>query len=302
MTPDEIIEALTSYTGRFPREAVQAATEQLAEVAELLLASLDAAVTDPDRVIAEDGMLHMYALYLLGHARDQRAFLPLVRMAHLPETQVDGLLGDTITEQLSIALASTCPDWELLKPLVEDVDAYEYCRSAALEAMMCMVAEGNLDPSQVLEYCYHLLNGGMARDDSYVWCGLFSAAVDLGVGPCEPALRSIYREGPVGPDYISPEEVEQLLSDPKPRYAMTYERMHYRYLKDCVSEMSWWAAFAVSESYRETRDFPGEEPNWLPEYRHVALDRVPYVRESPKVGRNDPCPCGSGKKFKKCCG
>ncbi len=28
----------------------------------------------------------------------------------------------------------------------------------------------------------------------------------------------------------------------------------------------------------------------------------PYKRESPKVGRNDPCPCGSGKKYKKCCG
>lgn len=28
----------------------------------------------------------------------------------------------------------------------------------------------------------------------------------------------------------------------------------------------------------------------------------PYVRENPKVGRNDPCPCGSGKKYKKCCG
>lgn len=27
-----------------------------------------------------------------------------------------------------------------------------------------------------------------------------------------------------------------------------------------------------------------------------------YVREQPKVGRNDPCPCGSGKKYKKCCG
>ena len=26
------------------------------------------------------------------------------------------------------------------------------------------------------------------------------------------------------------------------------------------------------------------------------------VRQSPKVGRNDPCSCGSGKKFKKCCG
>jgi hypothetical protein len=27
----------------------------------------------------------------------------------------------------------------------------------------------------------------------------------------------------------------------------------------------------------------------------------PYVREGPKIGRNDPCPCGSGKKYKKCC-
>ena len=27
----------------------------------------------------------------------------------------------------------------------------------------------------------------------------------------------------------------------------------------------------------------------------------PYVREMPTVGRNDPCPCGSGKKYKKCC-
>jgi preprotein translocase subunit SecA len=31
-------------------------------------------------------------------------------------------------------------------------------------------------------------------------------------------------------------------------------------------------------------------------------DEKPYIRESPKVGRNDPCPCGSGKKYKKCCG
>ena len=28
----------------------------------------------------------------------------------------------------------------------------------------------------------------------------------------------------------------------------------------------------------------------------------PVIRDEPKVGRNDPCPCGSGKKYKKCCG
>ncbi|MGN1324764.1 MAG: SEC-C metal-binding domain-containing protein, partial [Candidatus Spyradenecus sp.] len=28
----------------------------------------------------------------------------------------------------------------------------------------------------------------------------------------------------------------------------------------------------------------------------------PIVNEQPRPGRNDPCPCGSGKKYKKCCG
>ena len=32
------------------------------------------------------------------------------------------------------------------------------------------------------------------------------------------------------------------------------------------------------------------------------VGETPERREEPKVGRNDPCPCGSGKKYKKCCG
>ncbi|MEO9944846.1 SEC-C metal-binding domain-containing protein [Paraglaciecola sp.] len=30
--------------------------------------------------------------------------------------------------------------------------------------------------------------------------------------------------------------------------------------------------------------------------------KTPVVRDTPKVGRNDPCICGNGRKFKKCCG
>jgi preprotein translocase subunit SecA len=36
----------------------------------------------------------------------------------------------------------------------------------------------------------------------------------------------------------------------------------------------------------------GEEP----------VSKKPVKREDGKIGRNDPCPCGSGKKYKKCCG
>jgi len=40
------------------------------------------------------------------------------------------------------------------------------------------------------------------------------------------------------------------------------------------------------------------------EWLYDEGDVVPHtvVRSSPKVGRNEPCPCGSGKKFKHCCG
>jgi uncharacterized protein len=34
----------------------------------------------------------------------------------------------------------------------------------------------------------------------------------------------------------------------------------------------------------------------------MGAQRATARREQPKVGRNDPCPCGSGRKFKKCCG
>jgi uncharacterized protein len=39
---------------------------------------------------------------------------------------------------------------------------------------------------------------------------------------------------------------------------------------------------------------------WLAQ-RGTAGKRAPFIHDAPPVGRNDPCPCGSGKKFKKCC-
>jgi len=38
------------------------------------------------------------------------------------------------------------------------------------------------------------------------------------------------------------------------------------------------------------------------ERKEASPDKIQVKRTSPKVGRNDPCPCGSGKKYKNCCG
>ena len=47
----------------------------------------------------------------------------------------------------------------------------------------------------------------------------------------------------------------------------------------------------------------GEKPADVLEGGRLFPGKVEtFRRETPKVGRNDPCPCGSGKKFKRCCG
>ncbi len=60
---------------------------------------------------------------------------------------------------------------------------------------------------------------------------------------------------------------------------------------------------------QEVSKFIKEDGKWYyceHESRIIPSDPAPsskpFTRDQPKVGRNDPCPCGSNKKYKKCCG
>ncbi len=57
----------------------------------------------------------------------------------------------------------------------------------------------------------------------------------------------------------------------------------------------------VRQQHHELSSFRKEGDIW---YFTTGKNLPPpqAVRTAPKTGRNDPCPCGSGKKFKKCCG
>jgi len=52
----------------------------------------------------------------------------------------------------------------------------------------------------------------------------------------------------------------------------------------------------------EVSRFMKENDQWLYVDGDIKDDTLPVEGHEPKVGRNAPCPCGSGRKFKKCCG
>jgi len=74
---------------------------------------------------------------------------------------------------------------------------------------------------------------------------------------------------------------------------------------EAINDMEWWAAFHPEDSHPEVMPEPPEARVPLPPPPPPPPESYtvpkPFVRE-PKIGRNDPCPCGSGKKYKKCCG
>ncbi len=63
---------------------------------------------------------------------------------------------------------------------------------------------------------------------------------------------------------------------------------------------------ALNEEWMNTprETFDGKTPAQMLEEDPTLMPQKveTYRREEPRVGRNDPCPCGSGKKYKKCCG
>jgi SEC-C motif-containing protein len=54
-------------------------------------------------------------------------------------------------------------------------------------------------------------------------------------------------------------------------------------------------------NHHEIAEFTKEDGRWFFKDGN-APKAEQFIRQGPKVGRNDPCPCGSGKKYKKCCG
>jgi preprotein translocase subunit SecA len=68
------------------------------------------------------------------------------------------------------------------------------------------------------------------------------------------------------------------------------------------------AARAMEFQHAQSTGFDAAPPPPLAGESHaaagaaVAAAAAPVVRAGPKVGRNDPCPCGSGKKYKHCHG
>ena len=156
MEIDEIIEQLEWFNGKFEQEAVEAAIARRDEIIPELLLVLEE-IADPE-IAADlnadgDYMAHLYAMFLLAQFRETRAYPLMVRIALLPRDLLESLFGDCITEDFGRVLASVCDgNLEGIQSIIENADADEWARGAALGALVTLVAAGIKTRDEILGY------------------------------------------------------------------------------------------------------------------------------------------------------
>jgi hypothetical protein len=112
-----------------------------------------------------------------------------------------------------------------------------------------------------------------------------------------PDVRRAYDQGLIDPQVIGRSELDEV--EASPRGALLERMKDRRPPIDNVAEAtSWWACFGKRAPSQRA-----EELAALAAAGDFADDEAVQPYRAPvKVGRNEPCPCGSGKKYKKCCG
>lgn len=287
MEISQILKELECLDDGFPREALEAAIAQREAITPHLLALFE----DPYRLLGElaikvDWMLPFYALYLLAQFREQRAYAPIVAFFSIPGDAPTDYTGDFVTEDLGRVLASVSGgDVAPMKRLIEDPEVGEYVSGAGLDGLVTLMVEGALPRDALIEYLRELLHLEVVRGAPFRCANVIAIATDIYPEELMPEIREAYARDLVEEDYIDLPCVEQVLGEGKDATLGGLRRWnHYKYVGDTISEIGWWACF---------------QPEPTPVVPPPPVD--PEVPE-PKVGRNDPCPCGSGRKYKHCCG
>jgi hypothetical protein len=270
----EILNTLERNLGFFPRNALEMAIQERERISPCLLDIMIDSTEKADLLVHDVSyMAHIYAMFLLAQFREKRAYSLIVNFFSLPgEVSLD-LTDDIVTEDLENILASVaCRDDNLIRNLIENDEVNEYVRGAGMGSLVTMMAVDELPRDIVVDYFKSLFRGKLTREPSHVWDSLILYSKEIYPEELYGDIQESYVDGLPDPLFVDLSDIDRAMN---------------RVKQDTLSRLR------ENSSHHLCTDIVGEIESWE---CFQAQDMIL------KIGRNDPCPCGSGKKYKKCCG
>ena len=281
MDVENAIRSFANAGHDLPRDAMRWTLDNWDDAAPGLLEALERFANGTDRS-KKAANATFFILHLAGERRETRAFAPLCRLAREAEA-AEAVLGDGVTSTLKRILISTYDgNLDALKGVIEAAGTDEFVRIGALEALAYLMATEHI-----------------AREEAEAYLLRLSMVALLGLEPWSDVVRQAFARGLISPmdmnDDNFREDLRRILTDPG-RMA-DFKANNIAPLNDAIGELSGWYGFSDPAKRDQERHAVGREGAG----RTSAATPQSSAKSFKGVGRNDPCPCGSGKKFKKCC-
>ena len=186
-------------------------------------------------------------------------------------------------------------DPEPLYDIILDPNAEEFIRAGMCEALVMVTLRGELDRAVAGRFLRDAFMEVRPQAECYVWVGWQSAIAMLGMSDLKVLVKKAFDRGFIdshvlGYDHFE-EDLRRGIEHPgEPRLPDDRDSTLFG---DTTEELSEWYCF--TEQYR------ADQERWEREAKAARARSQRVGNPFKGVGRNDPCPCGSGEKFKRCC-
>jgi len=238
------------------------------------------------------------ALWILSDLKAEEALPDVLDFLKNDRNIIDFWLGDFITEDLwEVIYAIGQNDYDLLKSFVLDKNIDPFVRSAASTAVAQTANHIPEKKEQVTKWFDDLLDVYLTNPEEFskyeeweIITIVVNDIIDFKPESLLPKVEKLHKLELIDESYAGNWKNYQDLFFNK-TYNLKRE-LHGDIFAKYSDALDTW------HYYRVKYDKAYSEKNT---YKPYPLPVNKPVRTGKKIGRNDPCPCGSGKKYKKCC-
>jgi hypothetical protein len=309
MTLEAIRSAIA--TGQPPSDdALRAAVGHVDTLAPAVIALVEKAA-EGGELAPHEGELMFYGLPVLAAARYLPLYQPLMRLLRdLPNDTLELLLGDSLIDLVPrTALTVFDGDPGPLVAVLEDRSRNGDLRSALFEVLARLTLQGAVARELAVSLIDRFDRDGLAEDFDPAWDGWQDAILALGLSDMAARVRASWTSDRNPRLDFEQREWEELLSealaapdDPARRFEWTVLPIDDP--AEAIADYDRaWSEAEDDLAGEDWADDDWADDDWADDETEPFVPAPsPPERWGSKVGRNEPCPCGSGRKYKRCCG
>ncbi len=302
---DDIIQRLKVSGNDFPEQAMRDARACAKEITPKLIQLLQEVTERAKRGDISEDNSQLFAVFLLAEFHAKEAAPAIIDSLSLPGEGPFDLFGDVTLEdfrEILAGLATEVP--ELLDSMIRNREVDPILRGAVADVYQFWVRDGVISRLDAVNKLRQFLHRATKDRELHLSASIVSTLCGLYPQEALPDIRKAFQKGLIDRMVIRERDVQEAIEAGEEGMAKELRQLRPTGVGDAIETLGrWFKPASYSNRSRLDEGIHPPEPKFVD---LLASDEDEYEpstihRTDRRVGRNESCPCGSGKKFKNCC-